>query len=202
LRNSVAPSDADGDVKALNIGQKIRELRKGKALTLQDLSRLTGLSKPLLSQIENQIVIPPIATLLKISRALEKDIAFFFQDPNNDRKVAVVRVFERERLDTKKLGRTDGGYSYESLAYKKARKNMEPFLIEFERKNTKNMSFYRHEGEEFIFVLEGSLEFQTRDEVHRLQAGDSLYFESDVPHAYRALGRRNAKALAVIFPMP
>ncbi len=202
MRNHGVPADAEGGVKALNIGQKIRELRKGKALTLQDLSSATGLSKPLLSQIENQIVIPPISTLLKISRALERDIAFFFQEPNNDRKVAVVRAFERERLDTKKLGRTDGGYFYESLAYKKTRKNMEPFLVEFERKDRKEMSFYSHEGEEFIFVLEGSLEFRTRDEVHRLKQGDSLYFESDVPHAYRALGRSNAKAIAVIFPMP
>jgi transcriptional regulator with XRE-family HTH domain len=202
LRTHAEPSDAGGGVKALNIGRKIRELRKRKGLTLQDLSRTTSLSKPLLSQIENQIVIPPISTLLKISRALEKDIAFFFQDPNNDPKVAIVRTFERERLDTRKLGRTDGGYFYEALAYKKTRKTMEPFLVEFERKDQKAMSFYNHEGEEFIFLLDGSLEFRTRDEVVRLKAGDSLYFESDVPHAYRALGRRNAKAIAVIFSPP
>ena len=54
-------------------------------------------------------------------------------------------------------------------------------------------------GEEFTFVLEGSLEFQTRDEVHRLKSGDSLYFESDIPHAYRTLGPKNAKAVVVVF---
>ncbi len=112
-----------------------------------------------------------------------------------------MRGFERERLDTRQLGRPDGGYFYESLAYKKSRKSMEPFLVEFERKGREEVSFYSHEGEEFIFVLEGNLEFQTKDEVHQLKAGDSLYFESDVPHGYRALGRRNAKAIAVIFSM-
>lgn len=202
MRNHVQSSYADNGVKAFNIGRKIRELRKAKALTLRDLSAATGLSKPLLSQIENEIVVPPISTLLKISRALEKDITFFFQEPNNDVRIAVVRTFERERLDTRKLGRTDGGYSYEALAYKKSRKNMEPFLVEFERKDEKDMSFYRHEGEEFIFILEGSLEFRTTDEVHRLKQGDSLYFESDIPHAYRAVGKRNAKALAVVFSAP
>ncbi len=202
MRNHVQSSYADDGVKAFNIGRKIRELRKAKALTLRDLSAATGLSKPLLSQIENEIVVPPISTLLKISRALEKDITFFFQEPNNDVRIAVVRTFERERLDTRKLGRTDGGYSYEALAYKKSRKNMEPFLVEFERKDEKDMSFYRHEGEEFIFILEGSLEFRTTDEVHRLKQGDSLYFESDIPHAYRAVGKRNAKALAVVFSAP
>jgi transcriptional regulator with XRE-family HTH domain len=202
LRNHIAPILADEGVKAFNIGRKIRDLRKGKALTLQDLSTATGLSKPLLSQIENEIVVPPISTLLKISRALDKDIAFFFQEPNDDRKIVVVRTFERESLDTRKLGRTDGGYSYESLAYKKSRKNMEPFLVEFERKDEKEMSFYSHEGEEFLFVLEGDLEFRTRDEVHGLKKGDSLYFESDVPHSYRALGKKNAKAIVVIFSTP
>jgi len=202
LRNHAGPSETDAGVKALNIGRKIRELRKGKALTLQNLSHSTGLSKPLLSQIENQVVIPPISTLLKISRALEKDIAFFFQDPHSDRKIAIVRGSERERLDTREMGRPDGGYFYESLAYKKTRKNMEPFLIEFETKDESEMSFYSHEGEEFIFLLEGSLEFRTRDDVYQLSPGDSLYFESDLPHAYRALGTGNARAVAVIFSLP
>ncbi|NIQ37435.1 MAG: cupin domain-containing protein [Proteobacteria bacterium] len=195
-------SATDSGVRAFNIGRKIRQLRKRKALTLQNLSTSTGLSKPLLSQIENELVVPPISTLLKISRALEKDITFFFQEPDNNGKVVVVRPFERERLDTKKLGRTDGGYSYESLAYKKTRKNMEPFLIEFERKDEKDLSFYSHDGEEFLFVLEGNLEFRTENDVHRLKQGDSLYFESDVPHAYRAVGKRNAKAIAVVFSTP
>jgi quercetin dioxygenase-like cupin family protein len=79
---------------------------------------------------------------------------------------------------------------------------MEPFWIEFERKDEKDMSFLSHEGEEFIFVLEGSLEFRTKDEVHVLRAGDSVYFECDLPHSYRALGRKNAKAVAVVFSKP
>jgi transcriptional regulator with XRE-family HTH domain len=196
------PFDAEEGVKAFNIGRKIREIRKAKALTLQNLSTLTGLSKPLLSQIENEIVVPPISTLLRISKALSKEIAFFFQGPNHDQKVTVVRAFERERLDTKQLGRPEAGYFYESLAYKKGRKTMEPFMIEFETKDERDLSFYSHEGEEFIFVLEGSLEFRTRDEVHQLAPGDSLYFESDVPHAYRAVGEENAKAIAVLFSGP
>jgi len=199
VRNHTKIPDTDEAVKALNIGGKIRELRKGKAMTLQDLSAATGLSKPLLSQIENEIVIPPISTLLKISRALDKDIAFFFQEPDDDRTIAIVRSSERERFDTRRPGGGDGGYSYESLAYKKAKKNMEPFLVEFKRRDQKGMSFYSHEGEEFTFVLEGSLEFQTRDEVHQLKSGDSLYFESDIPHAYRTLGPKNAKAVVVVF---
>lgn len=70
-------ANAEGSIRTLNVGRKIRELRKQKGLTLQVISEATGLSKPLLSQIGNVIVVSPIATLLKISKALEKDIAFF-----------------------------------------------------------------------------------------------------------------------------
>jgi transcriptional regulator with XRE-family HTH domain len=202
VKNHVQLPSTDETVKALNIGPKIRRLRKQKALTLQNLSTATGLSKPLLSQIENEIVVPPIATLLKISRALDKDIAFFFQDTNTDTKITLVRASERGNLDTRKLGGAEIGYHYEALAYKKNRKNMEPFFVEFKTSDEKDMPFYRHDGEEFIFVLQGRLEFRTKEEVHRLKAGDSLYFESDVPHAYRSLGNRNATAVVVLFSPP
>jgi transcriptional regulator with XRE-family HTH domain len=202
VKRNARPADPEKDVRAFKIGRKIRDLRKRKVLTLQDLSTQTGLSKPLLSQIENDIVIPPIATLLKISRALDKDITFFLQEPHDERKIAVVRASERKRLETRRPGQTPGDYFYESLAYKKGRKNMEPFLIEFEPRDEKDMSFYSHTGEEFIFILEGSVEFRTAKDVHRLEAGDSLYFESDVPHAYRALGKGSARAIAIIYSTP
>ncbi len=72
--------DIKHEVKKLHIGRKIRELRKKSGLILQDLSDRTGLSKPLLSQIEKEVVSPPIATLLKISKAFNVNIGFFFQD--------------------------------------------------------------------------------------------------------------------------
>ena len=70
--------DIQEEVKALDIGSQVRELRQRKGLTLQNVSDLTGLSKPLLSQIENNIASPPIATLLKISKALGVNIGYFF----------------------------------------------------------------------------------------------------------------------------
>jgi quercetin dioxygenase-like cupin family protein len=76
---------------------------------------------------------------------------------------------------------------------------MEPFLVEFKRKKVEKLSFLRHEGEEFLYVLQGTLEFTTEDEKFVLYEGDSLYFESFIPHAYRAVGNRNAKALTVVY---
>lgn len=192
--------DIRHEVKRFHIGKKIRELRKKRGLVLQDLSDRTGLSKPLLSQIEKEVVSPPIATLLKISKALNMPIGFFFEEESSEEKAVVVRRDESKVIDSRHFGREASGYYYEALAYKKSKKFMEPFLVEFKRKRADQLSFFSHEGEEFIYLLEGTLEFRTENHQFVLQPGDSLYFESNVPHAFRAIGRRHAKALAVVYP--
>jgi transcriptional regulator with XRE-family HTH domain len=196
----VVPDDIKHEVKSLHIGKKIRELRKKGGLVLQDLSDRTGLSKPLLSQIEKEVVSPPIATLLKISKALNTNISFFFQNDGPEEKVVVVRKDESKVIDSRYFGREESGYYYEALAFKKPKKYMEPFLVEFKRKRVDQLSYFSHDGEEFIYLLEGTLEFRTEGQQYILQPGDSLYFESSIPHAYRALERRNARALSVIYP--
>jgi transcriptional regulator with XRE-family HTH domain len=196
----VDSDDIKHEVRKLHIGKKIRELRKKSGLVLQDLSNRTGLSKPLLSQIEKEVVSPPIATLLKISKALNVNIGFFFQDNYPEEKVVLVKRDESKVIDSRYFGREESGYYYEALAYKKSKKYMEPFLVEFKRMKAENLSYFSHEGEEFIYLLEGTLEFRTQDQQYILYPGDSLYFESSIPHAYRALERRNARALTVVYP--
>jgi transcriptional regulator with XRE-family HTH domain len=196
----VVPDDIKHEVKKLHIGKKIRELRKNAEFVLQNLSDRTGLSKPLLSQIEREVISPPIATLLKISKALNVNISFFFQDDGQEERVVLVRRDESKMVDSRYFGREESGYYYEALAYKKSKKYMEPFLVEFKRMKAEKLSYFSHEGEEFIYLLEGTLEFRTENEQYVLNPGDSLYFESSIPHAYRALERKNAKALTVVYP--
>lgn len=189
------------ELKELNLGQKIKALRQRKKISLDDMARRTNLSQPLLSQIESEVVAPPVATLLKIARALNVNISYFFQAEEGEEKKAVVvrknerkRVFRRIHEDPAKVG-----YYYESLAYPKADRHMEPFQVEFEAKKKEDLIFFNHKGEEFVFVLEGQLEFNYENEVYLLEPGDSLYFDSSLPHAFRAVGRKNALALDVIY---
>ncbi len=189
------------EVDALNLGNKIRRLRRKNALTLQNVSDLSGLSKSLLSQIENSFTAPPIATLLKISRALEVKIGYFFQDPPVSSRISVVRRKDRKatvprhnRANVAKVG-----YQYESLAYPMADKNMEPFMIEIEPRKVEDMIFYHHRGEEFLFVLEGHMEFRGADRVIKLDSMDCLYFDSSIPHALRGLDGKPAKAIGIIY---
>jgi len=192
--------DVREEIKELNLGQKIKSLRQRKGLSLQQVAEKTDLSKPLLSQIEGDVVAPPVATLLKISKALNVNIGYFFQDEEPGKKVIVVhknerkQVFRRIHEDPSKVG-----YYYESLAYPKTDKHMEPFLVEFEVKKKEDLIFFNHKGEEFVFLLEGQLEFNCEDETFSLEAGDSLYFDSSSPHAFRAVGKKNALALDVIY---
>lgn len=190
------PQNIKNELASLDIGSQIRNLRNQRELTLQELSDLTGLSKPNLSQIENNIVTPPIATLLKISTALGVPIGTFFQKTNQKSNMVVVRKEDRYGI-AKGPHISHIGYQYEPLAYPKVDKNMEPFIVHMENRDPGEIVFNNHKGEEFLFVLDGQLEFQCGDNTIVLDEGDSLYFDSSIPHGYRGIGG-TAKTLVVI----
>ena len=192
--------DISLEVKALKIGSKVRELRQKKHYTLQDVAGKTGLSKPFLSQIENHHVVPPVATLLKLARAFDVGLAYFFQDEVGIDRIAITRRDERVRVERRPHQRKgEVNYIYEALDTKKSNKHMEPFLVEFPVQDTSEMIFMNHEGEEFLHVLEGTLEFRSIDRVEVLGPGDSIYFESELSHSFRCLGEKPARALVVVW---
>ena len=187
-------------VKALKLGSKIRELRLKKNYTLQDVAAKTGLSKPFLSQIENDHVVPPVATLLKVARAFNVSLAHFFQDEVGSDKIAITRHNERIRVEKRPHHRKgEVNYVYETLENKKTNKQMEPFLVEFPVQDSSEMVFMNHDGEEFLHVLEGTLEFRSVSRVEVLESGDSIYFESDLSHSFRCLGEKAARAIVVVW---
>jgi len=196
-------TDIKAQINEFRIGPKIKGLRQQKRLPLQELSELTTLSKPLLSQIENQQVIPPLATLLKIARGLKVDIHFFFADADNSQKYVMTRR-EDIRVD-EKIFRPDANevvrpYIYHSLAHGLRHKHMEPFLVEFENREWDDSLFFKHEGdEEFVYVTAGELNFHYKDEVLRMRSGDSIYYDSGQPHGWVSVGDAKASAVAVMY---
>ncbi|KPK87439.1 MAG: hypothetical protein AMJ94_17025 [Deltaproteobacteria bacterium SM23_61] len=192
--------NVDLEIKRLKLGGKIRDLRLKRQRTLRQVAEMTGLSVPLLSQVENSAVSPPVATLLKISKALQVGIGYFFREEESKERAVVVRKDERKKtfrpIHTRQ---SDGGYTYEALAYTKNAKHMEPFLVEFEPKKREAVSFLSHRGEEFIFLFRGHLAFYYDQQEIVLEPGDSLYFESEFPHGFRALRGRKAQAVVVVF---
>jgi transcriptional regulator with XRE-family HTH domain len=191
------------EIEAFKIGKKIKELREKKRYTLQDLAAKTGLPKEFLAEIEKAEVVPPIANLLKLSKALHVGMSYFFQDRAGEEKIAVTRRHERVRMEglpSHLKGEVD--YIYEALEEKKTNTHMEPILVEFPILDTSELVFVSHEGEEFLHLLEGKLEFRTVDRVEVLEPGDSIYFESDISHSFRCLSESPAKAIVVVWSKP
>lgn len=196
-------SDIKEQIKGFRIGEKIRGLRQQKRLTLQELSGLTTLSKPLLSQIENEQVIPPLATLLKIARGLKVDIHFFFEDAGNRQNYVLTRredIREDEKVPRQVSNDSSRPYAYHSLAQGLRHKHMEPFLVEFDNREWDDSLFFKHDGdEEFIYITEGELDFHYNNEVLRMRTGDSIYYDSSQPHGWVAVGSCKARAVAVMY---
>jgi transcriptional regulator with XRE-family HTH domain len=187
-------------MEALKIGSKVRELREKRRYTLHDMAAKTGFTKDLLSQIEKGEFIPPIATLMKLANAFGVSMGHFFEDEAGTEKIAVTRAHERRRI-TRRPHHHEGevNYIYEALEIRKANKQMEPFMVEFPVQDISEMVFVSHQGEEFLHLLEGQLEFRSIDHAEVLNPGDSIYFESDVSHSLRCLGEKSAKAIVVVW---
>ena len=198
--HKVSDKEVQEEVAALNIGAQVRHLRKKRGFTLQEVSDMTGLSKPLLSQIENNVSAPPVATLIKISTALGVKIGHFFQDTGRDSRVVVVR--KEDRYGVKRIAHQDAyakiGYRYESLAYPMVNKQMEPFIVEIAPCAESDIQYNNHRGEEFIFLLDGRVEFRSPEQTVVLNEGDSIYFDSSVSHGLRGLDGK-ARVLVVVY---
>jgi transcriptional regulator with XRE-family HTH domain len=183
----------------LRVGEKIRELRENKGLSLQDMANRTGYSSALLSQVENHFISPPLGGLIKIAKALEVKVGTFFGDEPRE-SYAIVRKDERKHIS--RFASKEGvsyGYSYESLGFDKKDRQMEPFLVTLEPATVKSEKLSSHDGEEFIFVLEGEMEAILGDHKDVLHPGDCIYYDSTIPHKVQCHREVSTKILAVLW---
>jgi transcriptional regulator with XRE-family HTH domain len=188
-KSGTAANGGDGQ-----IGEHLKVLRSARGMTLERLAASTGLTKSYLSKIQNSRKLPPIATLSRIAQALGTGIGSFFGDILEAREGASI-VRKNERLPVVRGG-TAFGYDYVSLAHKRLSKRMEPFVFTFPSKIDRHV-FFDHGGEEFVFILSGTVIFQVGDERWTLEEGDSIYFDAAIPHRGWSVGR-DAKALVVV----
>ncbi len=173
---------------------KLRSLRRDKGVSLNQFARMTGLTKGYLSQIEHSTKTPPFSTLGKIAYALGVDITYFFSDKDQvDTKITIVDPKERRRVAPGGLRR---GYGYEALAFKKTGKNMEPYLITID---SQGGGSFKHDGEEFLYILEGTLELNYGGQRYVVKKGYSIYFDSGVEHSGRPINGDKVKMLCVIY---
>jgi transcriptional regulator with XRE-family HTH domain len=179
------------------IGQKLRALRLRRSMGLTQLGQRTGLSPALLSKIENGKLVPTIPTLLRIATVFGVTLDHFFQNEHRRHIISVTRKEEREKAPEKQLSPGEG-YDLERLDLGPGDRKFQPYLANFLPAAPFNPHPHMHQGVEFLHILSGKLELSIGSNATVLEPGDSVYFDSNLRHAYRNLDETTCTALMVL----
>ena len=182
------------------VGGKIKQIREMKKVSLEELAERSGIELSMIQKIEQEKNIPSLAPLIKIARALGVRLGTFLDDSDSYGPV-VVRSGEHHKgvRFTSQVSESREHLNFFSLAYDKAGRNMEPFIVDIEPGLQSDYMLSSHEGEEFIYVLEGDIEINYGKEIYLLAKGDSIYLDSVVLHNVHAANTNPARILAVIY---
>jgi transcriptional regulator with XRE-family HTH domain len=191
----LSPTLQEG-LKAYAIGPKLRAIRLKKKMGLVQLGRHTGLSPATLSKIEREQLFPTLPTLLRIALVFSVGLDYFFAGNRDKPVVGVVRRSERLRFPEKPDTR-DIAYEFEALDFHALERRLNAYFAEFLPVPANQPRLHQHAGGEFIYVLAGTLTVHIGGEDHTLEARDSMYFDSSVPHAYRRIGAKPCCAIVV-----
>lgn len=172
-----------------SLGSQLRQRRVQRKLALADVGRAVGVSVGFLSALERGQMTASVETLRKLAAFLNLNILDFFH--SEDPPQALVRLHERKVLEA------GPGVRMDLLAW--GNTVMEPHLFHVAPGKGSGGS-YAHPGEEFLFILHGQLEISLAGKLHRLSAGDSLYFDSSTPHAWRNPGKKETRILWINTP--
>ena len=185
------------------IGEKIRGLRESKNLTINEMAERSGLSTEQITRIENNDELPSLAPLIKIARVLGVRLGTFLDD---QQELGPVLCRKNDRVNEEGISfsnnarTTRKNMSYYALSQDKSGRSMEPFLIDvMPAAKDVDFEFSSHEGEEFIYVMEGVIEINYGQDTYILKEGDSIYYDSIVSHHVHGGNQEPAKILGVIY---
>ncbi|PWH16012.1 MAG: cupin [Anaerolineae bacterium] len=177
------------------IGTRIKNLRIERKLSLHAVSKVSGISVNALSRIERNVSLPSISTLHKIAEALNVSITHFFQD-----RVCQKKVIFCKRDQNIQIPFLRG--AWQGLACEQFSGGIQPFLLTLEAGGGSGRFMMLHSGNEFVYCLEGQLEYEVEQERYLLEAGDTLLFLGHQKHRWRNAGKGPCRALIVLFDVP
>lgn len=178
----------------IDVGTKIRALRKKMDLNISNLADLSGISSSMISQIENGKVVPTVVVMWKISKALDVSVGYFFDEETNYQKNPVVRKDERKTILLGKSTRL-----YEMLVPDQNR-IIEFLKITIKEDDISSSGLVTHEGEECGYVMKGRMKIQLGEEEYILEEGDSISFDSTIPHRYDNAGKGECISIWAMTP--
>jgi transcriptional regulator with XRE-family HTH domain len=179
------------DAVSVNIGERLRELREARNISMRALAARSGLSANALSMIERSKASPSVSTLYKLADALGVSITSFFGSDTQRQQVVFLKADQRSRMSF-----TRG--VFEGLGGEKFVGRVEPFLLTLESNANSGPRSMTHTGHEFVFCLRGELEYQVERQVYQLSSGDSLLFAAHLKHRWKNVGGTVVTALIII----
>ena len=179
------------DAVSVNIGERLRELREARNISMRALATKSGLSANALSMIERGRASPSVSTLYKLAEALGISITSFFGTDSQRQQVVFLKSDERSRIAF-----TRG--VFEGLGGEQFVGRVEPFMLTLENSANSGPRPMSHTGHEFVFCLRGEMEYQVERQVFHLQSGDSLLFAAHLKHKWKNTGKTVATAIIIL----
>lgn len=186
------PGDAESTV-GMNIGRKLQELRLSQGLSIRSLAEISGLNFNTLSLIENEKSSPNVNTLQQLANALQVPITTFFESTQNSQDVVFQKFGQRPQTNFPHGNLEDLGGG---LALGEAT----PLLMTAKPHTKSGQESILHTGQEFVYCLEGNMVFWVGEEEYKLEKGDSLIFQAQIPHRWENRSEDPAKCLLMICP--
>lgn len=178
------------------IGNKIKEFRQSENLKLIEMAERTGISVAMLSKIENGRIIPTLPTLIQVLNSIKIDLNSFFSDlPNDNNFPGYIHI---QRSDYKEIAKEESiGYKYELILNKNIEKSgLEISLLTLQTESQREK--VTTSGFEYLYIINGEIDYYLNDDVVRLRTGDSLYFDGNIPHVPVNKGESEASILVVL----
>lgn len=183
-----------------NVGEKIASIRQSKNITAEELAERCGFTTTMMVKIEEKDTIPSLGHLIKVARALGVRLGTFLDDMDQLGPVVTRRGDLKQGTSfSNKNSSSRVNLDFFPLAGDKSGRHMEPFIVEINPSTSSDFGQSSHEGEEFIYVLNGNIEIKYGKDIYTLSEGDSIYYDSVVDHHVHAADESPAKILAVVY---
>jgi transcriptional regulator with XRE-family HTH domain len=176
---------------SVDVGNRLRQLREARKVSMRTLATMSGLSANALSMIERGKTSPSVSTLYRIADALSVPVTDFFGPEEARKKVVFLKADERTHLPFLRG-------LWEGLGGEQFTGRMMPFMVTLENGATSGPTNMLHTGHEFVYCLRGQLEYQVDGNLYLLETGDSLLFAAQLKHRWRNPGGTVTNALILI----
>jgi len=173
-----------------SFGAKMKQLRLLRKVSFEQLANKTGFSQRYLKEIEDGVAIPPVSAVIQIAKALAIDAGSFLSAEEQ-------QASEKRRRES--FYKRTQAYSYKTLTPEAETKHMKAFLVTIDPRQDHRMVEYKHDGEEFLYVLKGHIEVMVGENENLLKKGETLHFNSGITHKLRNVSDEEAKLLVVIY---